>query len=140
MIWVIIIAVIIGIILFRFFSDLNKDNFDIENQNLSEKFSIIVSILNESAFAGYGTVTILDKRSFNLYENGKNQIVSFYYSTGHLTITWKYKYFQKEIVHEHQFNDVRNLSIFEQQNIAKQMIAEMNLIIDKHKKDVISFI
>lgn len=140
MIWVIIFAVIIGIILFRFFSDLNKDNYDIENQNLSEKFSIIVSILNESAFNSYGTVTILNKRSFNLYENGKNQIISFYYSTGHLTITWKYKYFQKEIVHEHQFNDVRNLSIFEQQNIAKQMIAEMNLIIDKHKKDVTSFI
>lgn len=140
MIWVIIMAVIIGIILFRFFSDLNKDNYDIENQNLSEKFSSIVSILNESAFDGYGTVTILNNRCFNLYEDGKNQIVSFYYSTGHLTITWKYKYFQKEIVHEHQFNDVRNLSIFEQQNIAKQMIAEMNLIIDKHKKDVISFI
>jgi len=140
MIWVIIIAAIIGIILFRFFSDLNKDNYDIENQNLSEKFSIIVSILNESAFDGYGTITILNKRSFNLYQDGKNQIVSFYYSTGHLTITWKYKYFQKEIVHEHQFNDVRNLSIFEQQNIAKQMIAEMNLIVDKHKKDVTSFI
>ena len=140
MIWVLIIAVIIGIILFRFFSDLNKDNYDIANQNVSEKFSIIVSLLNESAFDGYGSVTILDKRTFNLYEDGKNQIVSFYYSTGHLTITWKYKYFQKEIVHEHQFNDVRNLSLFEQQNIAKQMIAEMNLIIDKHKKDVTSFI
>jgi hypothetical protein len=140
MIWIAIIVVIVGVILFRFFSDLNKDNYDIENQNLSEKFSIIVSILNESAFDGYGTVTILNKRTFNLYEEGKNQILSFYYSTGHLTITWKYKYFQKEVIHEHQFNNVRNLSIFEQQSIAKQMIAEMNLIIDKHKRDVTSYI
>jgi hypothetical protein len=54
-----------------------------------------------------------------------------------LAITWKYKYFQKEIVHQRQFNNVRNLSLFEQQNIAKQMIDEMTIVIVNHKNNVI---
>lgn len=113
MVWTIVIA-IIGIILFRFFSSLSKDNDDLQGRTLSEKFNVIVSMINEAAFNGGGSVTTLDKREFNLYEDGQNQIIKFQYSTGHLTITWKYKYFQKEIVHERQFNEVRNLSLFDQ--------------------------
>ena len=77
------------------------------------------------------------KREFNLYEDGQNQIIKFQYSTGHLTITWKYKYFQKEIVHERQFNDVRNLSLFDQQKIGEQMINEMAIVVERHKNNVI---
>lgn len=113
MVWTIVIA-IIGIILIRFFSSLSKDNDDLQGRTLSEKFNVIVSMINEAAFNGGGSVTTLDKREFNLYEDGQNQIIKFQYSTGHLTITWKYKYFQKEIVHERQFNEVRNLSLFDQ--------------------------
>lgn len=136
MIWT-FLAVIVGYLLFKFFISLSKDNDDLQNLSLSEKFSVIVSILNEAAFNGLGTVTVLDKRSFNLYEDGQNQIIRFLYSTGHLTIIWKYKYFQKEVVHERQFNNVRNLSIFEQQKIAEQMIKEMVIVVEKHKIDVL---
>ena len=94
-------------------------------------------MINEAAFNGDGSVTTLDKREFNLYEDGQNQIIKFQYSTGHLTITWKYKYFQKEIVHERQFNDVRNLSLFEQQKIGEQMIREMAVVVERHKNNVI---
>ncbi len=136
MIWTILI-VIVGYFLFKFFISLSKDNDDLQSQNLNEKFSIIVSMINQVAFNSLGTVTIIDKREFNLYEDGQNQIIKFLYSTGHLTITWKYKYFQKEVVHERQFNDVRNLSIFQQQKIAEQMIKEMLIIVEKHKIDVL---
>ncbi len=136
MVWTIVIA-IIGIILFRFFTSLSKDNDDLQGRTLSEKFNVIVNMINEAAFNGDGTVTTLDKREFNLYEDGQNQIIKFQYSTGHLTITWKYKYFQKEIVHERQFNDVRNLSLFEQQKIGEQMIREMALVVERHKNNVI---
>ena len=94
-------------------------------------------MINDSAFNGDGSVTSLDKREFNLYEDGHNQIIKFQYSTGHLTITWKYKYFQKEIVHERQFNDVRNLSLFDQQKIGEQMIKEMATVVERHKNNVI---
>lgn len=136
MVWTIVIA-IIGIILFRFFTSLSKDNDDLQGRTLSEKFNVLVNMINEAAFNGDGSVTTLDKREFNLYEDGQNQIIKFQYSTGHLTITWKYKYFQKEIVHERQFNDVRNLSLFEQQKIGEQMIREMAVVVERHKNNVI---
>lgn len=136
MVWTIVIA-IIGIILFRFFTSLSKDNDDLQGRTLAEKFNVIVNMINEAAFNGDGSVTTLDKREFNLYEDGQNQIIKFQYSTGHLTITWKYKYFQKEIVHERQFNNVRNLSLFEQQKIGEQMIREMAVVVERHKNNVI---
>ena len=91
--WVIFILVIVGIVLFNFANDLNKDNYDLQHQNVHEKFATITGALNAFAFNGKGSVIPLDKRSYNLYEDGKNQIINFNYSTGHLTITWKYKYF-----------------------------------------------
>jgi len=136
MIWTVIIIIVV-IILFRFFNDLNKDNSDLQGQTLADKFQFLVIDLNEAAFNGNGRVTTLDKRSFNLFQDGQNQIINFNYSTGHLTITWKYKYFQKEIVHEKQFNDVRNLSIFEQQKLATIMVNEMNAIVEKHQNNVL---
>lgn len=136
MIWIIVI-VIVGFILIRFFISLSKDNYDLQGRTLDDKFNVIVNMINEAAFGGRGSVTTLDKREFNLYEEGQNQIIKFHYSTGHLTITWKYKYFQKEVVHKRQFNYVRNLSIFDQQKIGEQMIEEMAITVERHKNNVI---
>ncbi|MFT6002776.1 MAG: hypothetical protein ACI95T_001542 [Flavobacteriales bacterium] len=136
MFWTIVI-VIIGYILIKFFSSLNQDNYDLQGQPLQDKFGAIAQSLNNAAFRGRGDITPLDKRSFNLYENGQNQIILFRYGTGHLTIMWKYKYFQKEIVHERTFNNVRNLSIFEQQKIADQLILEMAQVVENHQNNVI---
>ncbi|RRD58377.1 hypothetical protein [Tannerella forsythia] len=136
MIWTIVV-VIVGYILIRFFISLSKDNDDLQGRTLDDKFNVIVNMINEAAFNGCGSVTTLDKREFNLYEEGQNQIIKFQYSTGHLTITWKYKYFQKEVVHERQFNDVRNLSLFEQQKIGEQMIKEMAIVVERHRNNVI---
>lgn len=136
MFWTIVI-VIIGYTLIKFFSSLNQDNYDLQGQSMDNKFGVIVQSLNDAAFRGRGDVTPLDKRSFNLYENGQNQIILFRYGTGHLTMIWKYKYFQKEIVHEKTFNNVRNLSIFEQQKIADQMIFEMAQVVENHQNNVI---
>ena len=136
MIWTILIVFVV-LILFNFLKDLNKDNYDLQSQAIEAKFSIVVSMINEYAFKGRGNVTKLDKRSFNLYEEGQNQIVLFRYGTGHLTIIWKYKYYQKEVVHEKQFNDVRNLSVFQQERLAKIMIQEMDQVITIHKSSTL---
>lgn len=138
-IFVIILIVVIVYILIRFFSDLNKDNSDLDNTTLEYKFEVIVSLLNDFAYNGLGRVTVLDKRSFNLYEVGSHQIIMFRYGTGHLTIIWKYKYFQKEVVYEKTFENVRNLSIFEQGRIAELVIREMQVVIAKHQIDVMNF-
>ncbi len=136
MVWTILIA-IIGIILFSLVSSLSKDNDDLQGRTLPEKFNVIVSIINDAAFKGDGSVTSLDKREFNLYGDGQNQIIKFRYNTGHLTITWKYKYFQKERVYERQFNNVRNLSLFDQQKIGEQIIKEMATVVETRKNNVI---
>lgn len=135
MIWIIVV-IIVGFILIRFFISLSKDNEDLQGRPLDDKFNVIVNMINDVAFDGLGSVTSLDKREFNLYEDGQNQIINFRYSTGHLTITWKYKYFQKEIVHKRQFNNVRNLSLFEQGKIGEQMIKEMEIVVENHKNNV----
>lgn len=135
MIWIIVIAVV-GFILFSFLKDVGKDNTDLKNTDLKDKFNIVVNELNKEAFSGKGQITKIDTRSFNLYEPGQNQTIQFQYGTGHLTITWRYKYYQKEIVHEKTYSDVRNLSLFEQQKISDDMIKQMQIVIERHKRDV----
>ncbi len=87
-----LVIAIVAVVLFRFFSDLNKDNDDLYGTTVHEKFSVVVDGINSEAFNGMGTIIQLDKKSFNLYDDS-NQIVHFMYSTGHLTITWKFKYY-----------------------------------------------
>ena len=136
MIWTIIIIVVAGIII-KFLIDLNKDNYDLQGGTISDKFKLLIHILNDAAFGGHGQISITDKRRCNLYKEGSNQIIILNYGTGILTITWRYKYFHKEVVHEKQFNDVRNISSFDQQKIANQMVMEMNHIIENHQKSVL---
>jgi hypothetical protein len=129
MIWIILI-VIVGFILISFLINLNKDNIELSSQPIEDKLEVMIKILNNFAFDGNGKVIKLDKRSFNLYENGKNQIINFNYSTGHLFITWKYKYFLQEVVLEKQFANVRFLSSSAQENIAMALIEEMESKVD----------
>jgi hypothetical protein len=131
-----LIIIIAVVIIIKFSSSLAKDKQDLHGTSLSEKFNIIVNLLNEAAYDGFGSVTKISDRQFNLYKNGSNQIIQFHYSSGHLTIIWKYKFFQKEIKHERQFDDCRNLSIFEQQKIAEQMINEMENVMVKLQNEV----
>ena len=137
MFWILLIVAVIGYSLFRFFISYSKDNDELQSQTLDQKFEVIVQTINNAAFDGNGSITTLDKREFNLYEEGKNQIIKFQYSTGHLTITWNYKYFQKEVVNERQFDNVRNLSVFEQQDIGNGMIKEMAGVVERHKNEVL---
>lgn len=136
MFWIMIIALVLGLILLKFLADYKKDDHDLEDQTLEQKFSTIVQVINNAAFDGRGTITRIDKREFNLYEEGQNQLVKFRYGTGHLYLIWKFKYLQKEVVHERQIPDARNLSLFEQEDIANAMIKEMEEVVRKHKNQV----
>ncbi|RTY89998.1 hypothetical protein EKM01_12880 [Flavobacterium sp. RSP46] len=137
MIWTIIILVV-AFILIKFFIELSKDKDDLQGQTLDKKFNVIINMLNDVVFNGNGAITKIDNRELNLYEVGTNQLVKLQYSTGSLTIDWRYKYYQKEIVHSKQYNNVRNLSLFEQQKIAKAFIDEGLYKIEIHKLSVSS--
>jgi|SRR5690606_29699485 len=136
MVWFLIIVVIVVVVI-KFLVDLSKDNEDIYlSESLNKKFTVIVRLLNDVAFAGRGTITVVDKREFILYEHNSNQIIRFFYSTGNLTLEWKFKYFQKEVISRKIYYDVRNISIFEQDKIANDFIRESSLIFEKHKAEV----
>ena len=131
--FIVIVVFIVG----SFILSLNKDKNELQDQPLEKKFRGFVHMINNAAFDGTGSVSVIDKRSFNLYRKEENQIINFHYGTGHLTITWRYKFYQKEVVHKRSFNDVRNLSVLEQQELAERMIMEMEHIIEKHKSKVL---
>ncbi len=136
MIWIIVVAVVISLIVFT--TKFNKDNQDLNGQSLYDKFKIVTDTLNNYAFNGEAQVYEIDKRNFNLGAKAYNQLINFEYGAGSLTIIWKYKYFQKEVVNKKFFSNVRNLSVFEQEKIARVMIERMNIIVENHKNDVIS--
>lgn len=136
MIWIIIAAVIIFFIVTMTVS-YQKDNVDLQEKPLEEKFYVIISRLNEYTYNNRGRITKIDKRECNLYEEGSNQIINLLYSQGTLTITWKYKYFQKEVVHKKSFLEVRNLSLFEQRKMADAVINEMEKVVREHKEQVL---
>ena len=141
--WLIIIGIgviisFIGRYVFLFFWELKKDKADLEIQPLCEKFKLIVDMLNISAFNGGGKVVPVDKTAFNLYEDGQNQLIYFIYSTGNLTIIWKFKYYHQEVVFEKTFRYVRNINALGQQKIAREVINEMDQISAKHKNKVLT--
>ncbi|WP_029034070.1 hypothetical protein [Salinimicrobium terrae] len=136
MIWIIITAIIL-FFLGKMMLSYQKDNVDLQEKSLQEKFHVLISRLNEYAFNGGGIITPIDKREFNLYREGSNQIINFMYSQGTLNITWRYKYFQKEVVHKKHFLNCRNLSLFEQGNMASTLIKEMVEVINEHKRKVL---
>ena len=134
--FLIIIGIIFVVVIYCFLMALNKDNNDLQGKSLSEKFKFIVKVLNEYAFNGQGEVIALEQWAFNLYVEDSNQIIQFYYRTGNLTIQWRYKYFQQEVVHSRQFNEVRNISIAQQQKIAESLIREMQIVVANHKRKI----
>jgi len=139
MIWGIIIIGIVVIVIFRYVNESNKDKEDLQDKSLAEKFKYTVRALNDYVFNGQGEIiTFKEKGYFNLYKHPSNQLIQFSYFSGCLTIVWHYKYFQKETSHKKVFNNVRNLSMFEQQRIAEEMIEEMKIVILNFQANVLN--
>ncbi len=138
-----IIFIIISIIIFNIFKLFSKfrkellaDNEELLNQKLEEKFSYFIDGLNEYCYKGLGKVTIIDNRTLSLYKNDSCQIVNLEYGTGILTIIWKFKYFQQEMVYQRNLSNARNINIEWQKNALKLVISEFLDQYEKHKSKV----
>ena len=135
--WVVLFVLFIVLyFLYNFFKAFNKDKHDLEFKTLDQKFFGIVSLLNKAAFNNEGEVTRINMREFSLFKEESNQIIYFQYSTGHLTIEWKFIYLHKEVSLHKKFDYVRNISIIEQGIIGEKLINEMSELIHVHKKNV----
>lgn len=133
--WTILIIILVVVVL-SFLNAVNKDNNELKGLPIQEKFSAFIQILNDAAFQGNGKVKIITNKELTLYEEGANQIIRLNYSTGHLSLIWKYKYFQEETIYKRQFNDVRNISLAQQQNFGQVVVKEMRERIIQHHEAV----
>ncbi|MBA5791525.1 hypothetical protein H1R17_12825 [Flavobacterium sp. xlx-214] len=125
MIWFTLL-VIAGYIVYRFVSALNKDQKELETMSLPDKFSFLVSELNEKAFDSDAKIFFREKRSFYIYLKESYQLIDFFYSTGHLTITWRLKFpLDSEVIYEKQVDDVRVLGEQAQKALANSIIREV---------------
>jgi len=109
------------VILAKFIYSLSEDNNELEERGLTDRFEFLINMLNELVYLGKGDILEIDNRSFNLYNNSSNSILMFFYSTGHLTITWKKNSYERgEKIYERQFNNVRNIDPTAQRLIAQK--------------------
>lgn len=129
----------LSLIIVSFARQLAKDKLELADNPIEKKFEVIASILNEAFFEGKGEINLWDDdprlmRLFSDYK--KNMIIDFYYSTGNLSITLKYKFLQKELEHKEQFDNLRSLTVYMQKDIANQFIEVCQKKIVAHQQQV----
>lgn len=134
-----LVVFVLALIFVPFTRQLVKDKEELLRNPINKKFEILVGTINEFMLDGKGEVTLFDDdpRLMNLMsEDKRNMLIQFYYSTGNLTITLNYKFFQKELVYKKQFFGLRNLSAFMQRDIANEFIEICGKKIAEHQQNV----
>lgn len=133
------VVFVLALIFVPFTRQLVKDKEELPRNPINKKFEILVGVINDIMLDGKGEVTLFEDepRLMNLMsEERRNMLIQFYYSTGNLTITLNYKFFQKELVYKKQFSGLRNLSAFMQRDIANEFIEVCNKKISEHQQNV----
>jgi len=136
---ILVILLIFSALIVPFARQLVKDKLELRQNPINKKFELLVSIINDAMLGGKGEITLFDDdpRLMNLMsDDRRNLLIEFYYSTGNLTITLNYKYFQKELVHKEVYPNVRNITIFGQKDIANSFIEVCNKKIFEHQQKV----
>ena len=138
---ILLVVFVLALIIVPFARQMVLDKQELAQTPIQEKFKVVVDIINDKLFNGMGEVTLFknDPRSMNLFcDQMKNYLIQFNYSTGNLTIILNYKYFQNELVHKEVFSDLRNLSVFKQEDIAYSFVKICKKEILKHQQKVSS--
>lgn len=137
---IILVALLIfAMLIIPFTRQLVLDKEELRKTPINEKFKELVTIINSTMLNGKGEITLFDDdpKLMNLMsENMRNMLIQFYYSTGNLTIILNYKYFQKELVYKEVYNNLRNITIFTQKDIARSFIEVCNKKIVEHQQMV----
>ena len=138
---ILIVILILALVIVPFTRDLVKDKLELQDNPINKKFEVLVSGINQGLMGGKGDLTLFDDdpKFMNLMNDDmQNMLISFFYSTGNLTITLRYKYFHKELKYEKQFSRLRNISTYEQKDIANEFVEECRKRIHDHQQKVTS--
>lgn len=136
---VLLIITLLAMIFLPFSRALMKDRAELHENPMEKKFNILITRINDLLMNGNGEVVKFqnDPRMLNLFDdNHANMIIHFYYSTGSLTITLKYKYYHVELVKKMQFDNMRQAESFRQQDVANHFCEEATLAIRQHQDNV----
>lgn len=133
---VFLILILLAFIILPFSKDLMKDRNELMQNPLEKKFNILISRVNQLLMDDKGEITTFksDPRQVNLFDdNHANMLIQFYYSTGTLTITLKYKFYQVELVKEMKFHNMRHAESFRQQDVANHFAEQAISAIRTHQ-------
>lgn len=133
---VLLIITLLAMIFLPFSRALMKDRSELHENPMEKKFNILITRINDLLINGQGEVVKFkdDPRMLNLFDhNHANMIINFYYSTGSLTITLKYKYYHVELVKKMQFDNMRQAETFRQQDVANHFCEEATIAIRQHQ-------
>ena len=136
---VLLIITLLAMIFLPFSRALMKDRAELHENPMEKKFNILITRLNDLLMNGKGEVVKFkdDPRMLNLFDdNHANMIINFYYSTGSLTITLKYKYYHVELVKKMQFDNMRQAETFRQQDVANHFCEEASIAIRQHQINI----
>lgn len=120
----------------KYKSELKKDDTLLENTDLESLLNPLLKKLNEYSFNGKGSLTFHNRKSFDLYDNESNQIIFFQLNTGRIYITWKYKYYQQEMIYKRTLYDLKDATEEGQKESAELIINEFEIKLQKHKNRV----
>lgn len=136
---VLLIITLLAMIFLPFSRALMKDRSELHENPMEKKFNILITRINDLLMNGKGEVVKFkdDPRMLNLFDdNHANMIINFYYSTGSLTITLKYKYYHVELVKKMQFDNMRQAETFRQQDVANHFCEEASIAIRQHQTKI----
>lgn len=131
-----LIITLLAMIFLPFSRSLMKDRAELHENPMEKKFGILLTRINDLMMNGNGDVVKFkdDPRMLNLFDdNHANMIIHFYYSTGSLTITLKYKYYHVELIKKIQFDNMRQAETFRQQDVANHFCEEATIAIRQHQ-------
>lgn len=134
---VLLIITLMAMIFLPFSRALMKDRAELYENPMEKKFNILITQINALLMNGQGEIVKFknDPRMLNLFdENLPNMIIHFFYSTGTLTITLYYKYYNDELVKKMQFHNLRQADTFIQMDVANNFCEEASLAIREHRK------
>ena len=134
-----LVLLVLALLIVPFGRDMAKDRMELQNVTLEKKFEVLIEHINQGLFYGKAHVKNFpdDPRSLNIFaDDHPNRIVHFMYSTGHLTIEMGYKYYQKELRFNKCYHNLRNITLFEQKNIARDFIETAQFKIAQHEGSV----
>ncbi len=132
------IIFILAMLALPFLSNLMKDCLDLKVP-LEKKFEVFISLINQGILGGKGEIIkTKSKRQVNLFTDDEaNKIINLYYSTGHLTVFLKFKWYHKEMEYEKTFYNMRNPSTFEQKDAANEFLEEARIRMVKHMQSAL---